>query len=361
MKTKTILAIALVGALALTSAQAQQYPYPTSAAEVAGPPPGTAMTKAYVQSVGRLAYFWGWPLVNVSNRVAGMSKLPSPSMVIGGMPAGSNRLAVLTDYMSAEERIIECPNQDVVYGVSFTSLAKEPLVLQVPDFGDRFWVYALYDGRTDEFSQMGKAYGTKPGFYMVAGPDWKGETPPGITAVLRSSTNLMLAAPRIFMDDTSEDRAAIQPFLSQIDAYPLSEFDGKHKIRDWSKLPQAPAPWPKGQRKELQVVNPETFFDQLPAVMKAVPPMPGEEALYNVIGSVLEAADKDPKIKQTLKETAIATEPEIWKLMQWRHNGRPAGNGWNSPVNNGKWGTDYLNRTATARSNLFDNRFDETK
>jgi len=361
IRTHILIAAALIGVLACTTAQAQQYPYPTSAAEVAGPPPGTAMTKAYVQSVGRLAYFWGWPLVNVANRIGNMSKLPVPSMVIGGMPAGSNRLAMLTDYMSAEERIIECPNQDVVYGVSFTSLAKEPLVLQVPDFGDRFWVYALYDARTDEFSQMGKAYGTKPGFYMVAGPDWKGETPPGITAVLRSSTNLMLAAPRIFMDDTSEDRAAIQSVTSQIDAYPLSEFDGKTKIRDWSKLPKAPAPWPAGQRKELMVVNPETFFDDLPAVMKQVPPMPGEEALYNLIGSVLDAAGQDPEVKKALKEIAIATEPEIWKLMQWRHNGRPAGNGWNSPVNNGKWGTDYLNRTATARSNLFDNRFDETK
>jgi len=34
-----------------------------------------------------------------------------------------------------------------------------PRRLQVQDFGDRFWVYALYDKRTDEFSQIGKAYG----------------------------------------------------------------------------------------------------------------------------------------------------------------------------------------------------------
>jgi len=27
-------------------------------------------------------------------------------------------------------------------------------------------------------------------------------------------------------------------------------------------------------------VNPQTFFDELPAVMKQVPPLPGEEALY---------------------------------------------------------------------------------
>ena len=109
-------------------------------------------------------------------------------------------------------------------------------------------------------------------------------------------------------------------------------------------------------------MNPETFFDELPTMMKRVPPLPGEEALYKWIGSVLEAADKDPAIKQTLKETAIAAESEmIASFLQWRYNGRSAGNGWNSPVNNAEWGTDYLNRTGTGKSNIYDNRPDETK
>jgi len=66
MKMKTILAAALVCALAFTSARAQQVPIPTTAAEVSGPAPGP-MTKAYVQMVGRMAYVWGWPLVYVYN------------------------------------------------------------------------------------------------------------------------------------------------------------------------------------------------------------------------------------------------------------------------------------------------------
>jgi hypothetical protein len=52
-----------VGALAFTSAQAQQVPLPKTAAEVPAPPPGTAMTKEYVQTVGRMAYVWGYTLV----------------------------------------------------------------------------------------------------------------------------------------------------------------------------------------------------------------------------------------------------------------------------------------------------------
>jgi hypothetical protein len=44
--------------------------------------------------------------------------------------------------------------------------------------------------------------------------------------------------PRMFMNDTPEDHAAIQPALSQIQFYPLSQFDGKMKTRDCNKLPK---------------------------------------------------------------------------------------------------------------------------
>ncbi|MGB6798569.1 MAG: DUF1254 domain-containing protein [Xanthobacteraceae bacterium] len=343
------------------SAQAQQFPIPTTAADVPGPPPGTVMTKAYVQSVGRTAYLWGWPLVNMANRAEAFSKAPEPGLLGGIVPVAFGRNAMLTGYVSPDQTFVTCPNQDVVYGTGFFALDKEPVVFQVPDFGDRFWVYPLYDARIDEFSEIGKQYGTKPGFYMMVGPDWKGDTPAGITAVLRSSTALATVIPRIFMDDTAEDHAAIQSVINQVVFYPLSEFDGTMKVKDWSKLPHFPAPKSSG-KGETKWVNPETFFDELPAVMKSMPPLPGEEALYNWVDSLLEAADKDAEIKQTLKETAIASERElIDPFLQWRYNGRPAGNGWNSPVNNANWGTDYLNRTATAKSNMFDNRPEETK
>ena len=362
MKRTTLAApalAALICGLMATANHAQQVPIPKTPADVPGPPPGTAMTKAYVQTVGRMAYMWGWPLVNAANRAKAFAKAPEPGLQGGVVPVAYNRLAMLTGYIDPAERFITCPNQDVVYGGGYFDLDTEPIVFQVPDFGERFWVYALYDARTDEFSEIGKPYGTKPGFYLMVGPNWNGEKPKGVAAVVRCSTPIALGVPRIFMDDTPEDHKAIQPVISQIDFYPLSKFDGKMKTNDWSKLPHFPGEKSKG---ETHWVKPETFFDELPAVMKQVPALPGEEALYAWIGSVLEAADKDPEIKKTLKETAVEAEREmITPLFQWRNNGRPAGNGWNSPVNNAQWGTDYLNRTATAKSNMYDNRPVETK
>jgi len=342
-------------------AQAQQVPIPQTASQVPGPAPGTAMTEAYVQTVARMAYMWGWPLVNMANRRAAFAKAPEPGLLGGVIPVAYNRLAMLTGYIAPDQHFIACPNQDVAYGAGFFTLDKEPMVFQVPDFGDRFWVYALYDARTDECSEIGKQYGTKPGFYLLVGPNWTGNPPADIIAVVRSSTNVVFAVPRIFMDDTPEDHEAIQSVLSQINFYPLSEFDGKMKTADWRKLPHFPAPASRGQG-ETKWVNPDTYFDELPAVMKQVPPLPGEEALYNWIDSVVQAADKDPEIKKTLRETAFAAENEMIRpFLQWRYNGRSAGNGWNSPVNNAEWGADYLNRTGTAKSNMYDNRPEETK
>jgi hypothetical protein len=96
--------------------------------------------------------------------------------------------------------------------------------------------------------------------------------------------------------------------------------------------------------------------------MDAVPPLPGEEALYASIRQVLEAAVKDPAVKKALVEAAVEAEDEmITPLFQWQHNGVPAGNGWNRSANNAEWGYDYLMRTSTARSNMFDNRPTETQ
>ena len=69
-------------------------------------------------------------------------------------------------------------------------------MIQVPDFGSRFWVYQIVDLRTDSFVQLGKMYGTTPGFYLLVGPNWKGEVPKGITKVFRSPSNTGMVAPR---------------------------------------------------------------------------------------------------------------------------------------------------------------------
>jgi hypothetical protein len=343
----TIMSLAFAMAIRTANAQATvteqvQVPIPTTAKEVPGPVPGNTMTNPYVQSIGRLAYFWGYPLVNAHNRRAAFAEAPEPGL-LGGVvpiaPVGFN--AMLTDYVSPKETFIVCPNQDVAYGGGFTALDKEPTVIQVPEFGDRFYVFALYDQRTDEIGRIGKQYGTKPGFYMIAGQNWKGETPKGINAVIRSSTGLVFFVPRVFKDATPEDTAAVLPVINQILMYPLSQFDGKMKTKDYAKLPHFPLPPepPNAPKGEHRWVKPDTYYDQLPLVMKEVPPLPGEEALYGWIKSVWDAAEKNPETKKALTESFVSADKELVQpLFQFQYNGRPVGNGWTVPANASAWG-----------------------
>ena len=341
---------------------AQQVPFPETAAAVTAPASGVTMHPDYAKAVGRMAYIWGWPLVNQINRRAAITQAPEPGRLNGVLPvAPRGQIGMLSDYIDPGQNFVTCPNQDVVYGLGFFSLDEEPVVIQVPDFGDRFWVYAMYDARTDQFAEIGKPYDTKPGFYLIVGPQWKGEKPAGIEAVVRSSTALANAIPRVLMDDTAEDRKAIQSVINQIVAYPLKDFDGKMKTKDWSKAPAIPGPKTEGGGETAWVV-PEKFFDQLPTVLQTVAPLPGEEALYGQMRAVLDAAAKDPAIKQALIQAATETERNVVDpFLEWKHNGRPAGNGWNRSTNNARFGVDYFNRTGTAKSNMFDNKPTETQ
>jgi hypothetical protein len=336
-------------------------PAKPATAQIAGSPTGTVMTPEYAATVARFAYLWGWPLVNNLNRAIGVKDLPGPGRVGGVIPGSPpGHVSMLTDYISAEEHYVTCPNQDTVYGAGFQHTDTIPVVIQVPDFGNRFYTYQIADARTNSFGQIGKQYGTKPGFYALVGPNWNGTIPAGITGVLHAPTDLVAVFPRVFQDDTPEDKAAIQPLLNQIVVYPLSEFDGKMKTMDWKSTPSFPAPPSTGG--ETKWVIPEKFFDELPIILKQIPPMPGEEVMYTTFQSLLDAAAKDPKLKQVLTQTAIAAEKElISPLFEFHNNGKPVGNGWTSPSNGANWGYDYLSRTATSKSNMYDNAPNETR
>jgi len=324
-----------------------------------GPDANTKVTEPYARMVARDAFFWAWPIVNVMNRRAVNAKIPEPVMSGGAPAAPLNRLAMNTDYIAPDERLVACPNQDVVYGGGPLALDLSPVVIQVPDFGDRFWVYQIVDSRTDSFASLGKMYASQPGFYLFVGPGWKGEIPKGITKVFRSTTATGYVIPRIFMDDTAEDRAAIQPVLNQIDMYPLSEFGGVMKTVDWKAIPQIGG---EGGDKETPWVPPATFFDALPGALADAPPLPGEEARYAQVLAVLQAAKANSGLRKAMDEDAAKADAELVDpLFEFRNWGVQLPFNWSTTSNNAAFGTDYFTRTAVAKSNIFVNAPNETK
>ena len=164
-----------------------------------------------------------------------------------------------------------------------------------------------------------------------------------------------MVGPRLFMDDTAEDRRAIQAATQPVMMYPLSEYDGTTKSKDWSALPKMPDPSAGGET-ETQWVFPEKFFDELPAVLADAPPLPGEEARYAQVLAVVEAAKRDSKLKAAMTEAAVEADAQLVKpLFEFRNFGMQLPGRWSTIANGAAFGTDYLTRTAVAKSNILVN------
>ncbi|WP_345341645.1 DUF1214 domain-containing protein [Rhodococcus olei] len=319
------------------------------------------MTADYARVVGSAAYLWGWSLVNMHNRHTLMAQLPEPGLLAGIVPAGPpGTIGMLHDYIRPEERVVACPNQDVAYGFGVLDAERGPSVVQVPDFGDRFWVYQVVNQRTDSFVELGKMYGTAPGFYLLAHTSWDGDVPEGITGVFRYDTRIGVVIPRVFMDDTAEDRAAIAPLVGRISVYPLSDYDGQVKVRDWTNVPSFGKAGTTGDQGETQWVDPEKYFDVLGQVLDEVPPLAGEEAMYGWFRSILAAAAGDVAVATALKQSAIDTDAVVREMFEFRNIGLPVAHNWTTQRNGAAFGTDYLSRTAMGKSNIFVNTPNET-
>ena len=302
-------------------------------------------------------------MVNIHNRKLTFEKLQGPGLMAGIVPvAPSNQLAMLRNYIEPASAVVACPNQDVVYGFGLFSLDQEPVVVQVPDFGDRFWVYQIVDQRTDSFAHLGKMYGTNPA--SISSPDPTGRAPCR-TASPESSAPPPVSGviiPRAFHGRHRRRQAALQSALIGILIYPLSKFTGQTQTQSTGRRsPAFPSPSASGD-EETKWVVPEKFFDELGDVLKEVAPMPGEEALYAIIRAVLDGGGKDPQDQAALVAAAVEADKNIVApLFQFRNYGIPLPHNWTTQNNGARFGTDYYTRLAVGKSNIFVNSPNETK
>src|SRR5512139_2059060 len=93
-----------------------------------------------------------------------------------------------------QDTAIVTPNSDTPYSMAWLDLRAEPIVISVPAVDKaRYYSAMLNDGNTFNYGYIGsRATGHEAGSYLVVGPRWKGETPPGIRKVFQSSTDFSL-------------------------------------------------------------------------------------------------------------------------------------------------------------------------
>ena len=128
------------------------------------------------RTIPKEAYIYGFPLVD-SYRVQysyfvdrGNSEFKVPWNTL------SNTARVYTP----DDKAIQTPNSDTPYSFLGADLRAEPLVLTVPAIEkERYYSLQFIDLYTFNFAYVGsRATGNDRGNFLLAGPDWKGETPP---------------------------------------------------------------------------------------------------------------------------------------------------------------------------------------
>src|SRR4051794_13214990 len=109
-----------------------------------------------------------------------------------GFIGGFNRYRHSTHSSTSSDTDIVTPNNDSPYSWAWFDLRHEPVVLRVPQVStDRYYVVQMFDLFTFNFAYVGvRATGFEAGDYLLAGPEWDGEAPDGITAVLRCETDV---------------------------------------------------------------------------------------------------------------------------------------------------------------------------
>jgi hypothetical protein len=185
-----------------------------------------------------------------------------------------NQVACEARLFTPDDKAVVTPNADTPYCMYWMDVRAEPVVLSAPDMEpERFYHFQLIDLYTHNFAYIGTlTTGNKAGAFLIAGPDWNGEAPEGITDVFRSESGLVFNVVRtqLFGPDDLENVKEIQAGYR---LQPLSEYT-KTEAPSAKPMPELPV-WDEGAQFDGR------FFDYLDLMMGFLEkPAKGDEALW---------------------------------------------------------------------------------
>jgi hypothetical protein len=193
-------------------------------------------------------------------------------------------------------------------------LRVEPIVFTVPPIPkERYWSLQLIDLYTHNFDIPGsRADGNDGGSFLVAGPNWKGETPKGITRVIRCETEIASAQFRTQLFDPG-DLENVKGIQEQYIVKPLSAFLGQAAPTAAPSITFPQPLTPETQRSSLE------FFTLLNFYLQFCPTHPSEKDLMERFakiglgaGKTFDASTLSPEIKEAI----VAGMADAWADFQ---------------------------------------------
>lgn len=215
---------------------------------------GEQLPKDEIEQIAEEAFVYGFPMVmNYGTLYEYFIDKTSPQY-----KCPFNQVYNIGRVYTPKDTAIVTPNSDTPYSFVGADLRAEPLVLSVPAIEKgRYYALQFVDMYTFNYGYVGtRTTGNGAGTYMIVGPRWKGQTPPGIAKVFRCETDFSLVGYRTQLFGPS-------------DIENVKKIQAAYKVQTLSAYLKQPAPpaaptikWPKIDKK-LAASDPFAYLNFL--------------------------------------------------------------------------------------------------
>lgn len=305
------------------------------------------------EDIATLAYIWGFPLVSMERQ---FNFVTSPNVPPGVGRGPANTLSCARDLVNASFTDVVSPNSDTLYCQTQFDLTEEPVVVVVPPINDRYYTFEFLDAYTNVFAYIGsRATGGTGGTYLIAGPEWNGQIPDGMTKIW-SPTNLAWFINRILVKG-STDLDNVHSYQDKINVKPLSIFqtNGTSGSTKSVKVEMNATQVPIGPQPSLIAPTGIKIYDEIGAAMRGNSPNPPDPPLITKLAKLGIGPGKIPsqEANDTIKAALETGITEGQKLIDARvANAGTVVNGWLVNALAGAYGADYLFRAAITQLGL---------
>ncbi len=208
---------------------------------------------------------------------------------------GLNKLVHARSFVKPGDKPGAGANVDTYYSYGWLDLSEEPIVISLPAFGDRYYVYQLTDLYGHNFHNVGNSlsHETPPSYagpyaFVLTPPGWKGKIPKGLDEV-KATGRLVNVLYRIRVNNEAKEAGEVHWLQDQSLTLPLSAWiAGKREsIRVRPKTPLAAMENVLSFREDVTGRDQRhpAFFEQLSKVLRYDPP--GNEAEQKFIQKTL--------------------------------------------------------------------------
>lgn len=292
----------------------------------------------------REAVLFTLPLYEMARMRAATSPRKHPTLGFAGADATSmlrwmNQFTHTRRLLGPQDREVVTPNNDTLYTNAWLDLAAGPVLIEVPEMGQRYWTLGFLDLWSNPFAYAGRrTTGNQAQRLFVHGPHWQGPAPDGAIEIAAPGDDIWIIG-RILVDDRADDLAAVRALQ---DRFVIRRPDGEPVA---SRLDVAMA-----GRKTTTPAAAE--YRRIVATALARNPAPAGHT-YQVRNAAQFGLTADETAAAVTTADAALQDALASVCVELRDTAQPSdlGGGWNLPVLvRTDYGDDFLTRARVARN-----------